>query len=345
MPYAVYPPGKAYRVTFESLIGNRTLVSRLVRMAEADRVPPSLLFTGPVGVGKLQTALALARAVNCLNEPGTGCGECSACLRIGKGEHPDVHIARPEGAGRQMRADVIRQIVSDAPFRPFEGRRRVSIFVDAERMNPTAANILLKTLEEPPPWAILILITSNAAALLPTILSRCQVYRFAPLAIDDVTEELVSRHGMDRERATLVAALSGGSLEKALELEDEALIELRQTALSIARVVVDGASERDMVSRADTLSKHDQLFMLLQLLVGIARDVATRHAGGRIVHQDLEKEIHRLAEGAPLSLWIRAHELAEGALEDLRDRYLNKRITVSRLLAEFATLRLPATSR
>lgn len=330
-------------MTFDSLLGNRALVTRLARMAEADRVPPSLLFTGPSGVGKLQAALALAQAVNCLNQPGTGCGECSVCLRIGKGEHPDVHIARPEGVGRQLKAEAVRQIVSDAPFRPFEGRRRVSIFVDAERMNPTAANILLKTLEEPPPWAILVLITSNAASLLPTILSRCQVYRFAPLAIDDVTEELVSRHGMDRERATLVAALSGGSLEKARELEDESLSEVRQTALSMVRVVVDGASERDMVSWADALSKHDQLLMLLQLLLGIVRDVATRHAGGTLVHRDLEKEIDRLAEGAPLSLWIRAHELAEGALEDLRDRYLNKRITVSRLLAEFASLRLPLT--
>lgn len=307
-------------------------------MAETDRVPPSLLFTGPGGVGKLQAAIAVAQALNCLTEAGTACGTCSPCLRIAKGEHPDVRIARPEGAGRQLKAESVRQVVSDAPFRPFEGRRRISIFVDAERMNPTAANILLKTLEEPPPWAILILITSNAAALLPTILSRCQVYRFAPLAVDDVSELLVTQHGMDSERATLVAALSGGSLERALALEDESLADVRHEAVRMARVVVNGASERDMVRWADALSKDDRLSLLLHLLVGIVRDVATRHAGGKLVHRDLEDEIGKLAEGAPLPSWVEAHELAEGALEDLRDRYLNKRITVSRLLAELSAV-------
>ncbi len=234
-------------MTFESLIGNRALVSRLARMASADTVPPSLLFGGHSGVGKIATALTLAKAQNCLTLTGDACGECSACVRIGRGEHPDVRIVRPEGAGRQLKAENVRQIVSESPFRPFEGRRRVSIFVDAERMTPTAANTLLKTLEEPPTWVVLILITSNLAALLPTILSRCQIYRFAPLAIDDLIEQLVTQHEMDRERATLVAALSGGSLPQALELEEEALVDVRNEALRIASVVVNGAREQDMV--------------------------------------------------------------------------------------------------
>ncbi len=302
-------------------------------MAAAERVPPSLLFSGPGGVGKLETAIAIAQAQNCLTLPGKGCGECPACVRIHKGEHPDVRIARPEGAGRQLKAESVRQIVSEAPSRPFEGRRRVSIFVDAERMNPTAANILLKTLEEPPPWANLMLVTSNAAALLPTILSRCQVYRFAPLAIDDLTGQLVSQHGMDRERATLLAALSGGSLNKALELEDESLAEVRSEALRVAGVVVDGARARDMVPWADQLAKDDRLLLLLHLLLGILRDVATRCAGGKLVHQDLETDLGRLAAAAPLPVWLHAYQLAEQSLQDLRDRYLNKRITISKLLA------------
>ena len=323
-------------MTFESLVGNRALVSRLARMASADTVPPSLLFAGPSGVGKLATALTLAKAQNCLTLTGDACAECSACVRIERGEHPDVRIARPEGAGRQLKTESVRQIVRESPFRPFEGRRRVSIFVDAERMNPTAANTLLKTLEEPPPWAILILITSNAAALLPTILSRCQVYRFAPLAVDDLIDQLVAQHEMDRERATLLAALSGGSLQKALELEEESLVDIRNEALRVATVVVDGASEQDMVPWADQLAKDDRLMLLLHLLIGIVRDVATTLGGGAILHRDLEPEIERLSSGAPLPVWLHAHHLAEQSLQDLRDRYLNKRITMSCLLASLA---------
>ncbi len=324
---------------FASLVGNRALMSRLARMAGADSVPPSLLFAGPAGVGKLETALTLAQAQNCLTLTGDACGECSACVRTGRGEHPDVRIARPEGAGRQLKAESVRQVVSESPFRPFEGRRRVSIFVDAERMNPTAANTLLKTLEEPPAWVILILITSNAAALLPTILSRCQIYRFAPLAIDDLIDQLVAQHEMDRERATLLAALSGGSLPKALELEEESLVDVRNDALRVASVVVDGAREQDMVPWADQLAKDDRLLLLLQLVIGIVRDVATTLGGGAIVHRDLEPDIEKLASSAPLPAWLHAYHLAEQSLQDLRDRYLNKRITMSCLLASLAAIR------
>ena len=321
---------------FASLVGNRALMSRLARMAGADSVPPSLLFAGPAGVGKLETALTLARAQNCLTLTGDTCGECSPCVRIGRGEHPDVRIVRPEGAGRQLKVESVRQIVSELPFRPFEGRRRVSIFVDAERMNPTAANTLLKTLEEPPTWVILILLTSNAAALLPTILSRCQIYRFAPLPIDDLIEQLVTQHEMDRKRATLLAALSGGSLPKALELKEESLVDVQSEALRVASIVVDGAREQDMVPWADQLAKDDRLVLLLHLVIGIVRDVATTLGGGAIVHRDLEPEIEKLASGAPLPVWLHAYHLAEQSLQDVRDRYLNKRITVSRLLSELA---------
>ena len=312
-------------------------------MAGADSVPPSLLFAGPAGVGKLEAALTVARAQNCLRLAGDACGECSACVRIGRGEHPDVRIARPEGAGRQLKAESVRQIVSESPFRPFEGRRRVSIFVDAERMNPTAANTLLKTLEEPPPWVILILITSNAAALLPTILSRCQICRFAPLPIDELIEQLVTRHEMDRGRATLLAALSGGSLPKALELAEESLVDVRSEALRVASIVVDGAREQDMVPWADQLAKDDRLMLLLHLVIGIIRDVATTLGGGAIVHRDLEPEIEKLASGAPLPVWLRAYHLVEQSLQDLRDRYLNKRITISCLLAALAAIRVAPT--
>jgi len=325
---------------FDDLVGNRTLNARLATMARTGKVPPSLLFTGPAGVGKLETATALAMAENCLSGVGEACRECAACTRIVKGEHPDVLTALQQG--KKGEADAMRTIVRDIHSRPFEARRRVVILVDAERMHPTTANILLKTLEEPPEWALLILVTSNAAFLLPTIRSRCQIYRFAPLAAEDVKQLLTTKHGMDDERATLLSALSVGSLTRALELEDESLAEVRDEAFRAASVVSTSLPDSKLVPWAESLARNDQLLLFLQLLIGICRDVASSHSGGTFVHRDRMDEIERLRDGAPLSGWIEAHSLAESTLTDVRDRYLNKRISMGHLLNRLNRIAVPS---
>ena len=134
-------------VPFSDLIGNAAVVSRLARIARSQQIPGSLLFSGRPGVGKLQAAVALAQALNCGSASSDGCGRCSTCVRIARDEHPDVRVLKPEGRGGQIKAEGVREALAQIPFRPFEGRRRVIILADAERMNPTTANTLLKTLE------------------------------------------------------------------------------------------------------------------------------------------------------------------------------------------------------
>lgn len=325
-------------VPFADLVGNRALVALLSRMTRSGRIPPSLLFSGKAGVGKLRAAVTLAQALNCRNAEGDACGTCAACLRIERGEHPDVRVLRPEGKGGQLKADAVRDAIAEIPFRPFEARRRVVIVADAERMNPTTANTLLKTLEEPPWWAMLVLVTANEAALLPTIRSRCQILRFSPLAPEELVALLVDRHAVAPESARLLAAVSRGGLARALELRDEPLRELRAEALRIARVAAAGGRERELVPWADALSKDGRLLLLLDLLLSLLRDVTAKLSGGHLLHLDLEREIGELAEERPLPLWLSGYQMAEEALIDLRDRYLNKRITMSRLLVSFQEL-------
>jgi DNA polymerase-3 subunit delta' len=320
------------------LLGNAGVVSRLVRGIRSGRLPPSMLFSGPPGVGKLRVALNLAQALNCPRGGGDACGECSTCLRIARDEHGDVRVLRPEGRGGQLRAEGVREAVGRIPFRPFEGRRRVIILVDAERMNVTTANSILKALEEPPPWATLVLVTSNEAAILPTILSRCQIFRFSPIAPEEIRELLVRDHGMAAEKATLLAAVSGGGLARALELAAEPLVELRREALRIAGVVAEGGLERELVPWAEALSRESRLMLILELLLSILRDLAASLGGAPVLHRDIESEIDSVSRRAQLSAWLDSYSVAEETLVDLRDRYLNKRIAMSRLLVSFQTL-------
>jgi DNA polymerase-3 subunit delta' len=325
---------------FSDLTGNAPLVRRLKHLVGSERLPPSMIFSGRAGVGKLEAAVTLAQALNCTVEPGDACGRCPSCLRIAKGEHADVRRLEPEGRGGQLRAEGVREAISEIPYRPFEGRKRVVILADAERMNPTTANTLLKVLEEPPPWTKLVLLTANEAALLPTIHSRCQIFRFSPFAPDELERLLVSRHGLAPDRAPILAAVAGGGIARALSLAEEPLFELREQALSICSFALERAKADKLVPLADSLSKDARLMLLLEVLLSVLRDLTARRAGAPILHRDIERKIERTAESAPLEVWLEAFALAEEALVDLRDRYLNKRISLSKLFLSFQELAL-----
>jgi DNA polymerase-3 subunit delta' len=325
-------------MAFSDLTGNAAVVARLKVLTGSDKLPRSLIFSGRAGVGKLEAALTIAQALNCLVSTDDACGRCSSCARIAKDEHPDVRVLRPEGRGGQIRAEGVREAAAEIPFRPFEGRRRVIVIADAERMNPTTANTLLKTLEEPPPWATLILLTANEAALLPTILSRCQIFRFSALVPEEIEELLVARHRFPKDQAALLAAVSGGGIARALELADEPLSELRKLALRLSSLPFASEKAEDLVPLADALSKDPRLLLLLELLLSVLRDLAAKKAGAGILHRDIESEIGAIAERAPLDLWLGAFSLAEEVLVDLRDRYLNKRISLTKLILSLQEL-------
>src|SRR5260370_14475995 len=193
---------------FSTLIGNDEVKESLRHLLVSGRVPGSLLFTGEEGIGKKLFALELAKAMNCHNRVGVeACDECSSCKRIWRSafppfgdvdddkerliwsEHADVAMARPYK--NIIRVPVMRELEREANFRPFEGAARVFIVEDADTMNDQASNALLKTLEEPPPTSHLILTTSNPTSLLPTIRSRCQIIRFAPILREAIETFLV----------------------------------------------------------------------------------------------------------------------------------------------------------
>ena len=198
------------------IIGHQHIIEQLHHAMQSNRVAGAYLFVGPASVGKETVALYFAKSINCMEPDGGPCGECLSCRKTNGGNHPDVQIIRPEGAW--LKIDQIRELQKRIVYRALEGKRKVYILTEVERMNLEAANCLLKTLEEPPAASILILLTTNMEALLPTVRSRCQIVQFHPLPVRELATHLMGQFDLAETQAFSVANLSGGTVGKALTL-------------------------------------------------------------------------------------------------------------------------------
>lgn len=196
------------------IIGHEQIIEQLRHAIVSNRVAGAYLFSGPANIGKETVALYFAKSINCTASEHGPCNSCLSCRKIDNGNHPDVQIIRPSGAW--MKIDQIRELQKWIVYRPFEGKRKVYILTEVDCMNLEAANCLLKTLEEPPPASVLVLITSNLDALLLTIRSRCQIIDFYPLAIPDLAEFLVQQFNLEAREALPIASLSRGAVGNAL---------------------------------------------------------------------------------------------------------------------------------
>jgi DNA polymerase-3 subunit delta' len=200
-------------VSVWSSLGGSPIVAGLARQVGRDASGHAWLLLGPSGSGKVAAANAIAAALNCPVEPRVGCGTCATCARILRGRHPDVHQVMPEGP--LIPVDVIReQVVPEAARSPFEASFKVFLILEADRMNPAAQNALLKTLEEPQPDTVFVLVSENEEELLETLRSRCRVVRMEPLSEQRIADYL-EREGAEPSRIAVAARASLGDLEAA----------------------------------------------------------------------------------------------------------------------------------
>ena len=196
---------------FDDMVGQDRVADFLRVATEADAVGHAYLFVGPPGSGKATAARALACAVLCGDG---GCGVCSVCHRVKRGGHPDVHVMRPEGSAGYL-AEQVRDIIRDVNLSPVEGPRKVYLFSDADLFNDSSANAFLKTLEEPPDDVVIVLMAHSFDAVLPTIVSRCQVVRFRRIPTSEAVSLLVSETGAETDEAAGALAAAGGVVARA----------------------------------------------------------------------------------------------------------------------------------
>ena len=214
-------------MAFSDIVGHKKQWATLRWALEKGRLHHAYLFVGPEGIGKRTVALALSKAVHCLEWPRDFCDMCANCARIQSGNHPDVRIIEPAAGKKEVTIQQVRDLERELSFRTFSGGKKIAVVDPASLMNVSAQNALLKTLEEPPGDSLLILISTSAGGLLPTLISRCFRFSFAPLPVNELETFLVSENKMPREKAGPLARLSMGSLGRALSPELALLVEKR----------------------------------------------------------------------------------------------------------------------
>jgi DNA polymerase-3 subunit delta' len=240
------------------IFGHHWAVDLLDRGLRAGRLPHALLLAGPAQIGKRTLATALAAALICTAEQKP-CGHCRACRLTAQGVHPDVRLVAADDSerGREgvLKIDQIRAVQREASLAPMEAPRKVFILRELERANLPAANALLKTLEEPPAQVVLLLTSARPHALLPTIISRCQVLNLRSLPRQQVAEALTAHWGASSERAELLARLADGRLGWAVQrLTDSQAWEERSRRLAEAREL-PRQSRLQRLAYADELSR------------------------------------------------------------------------------------------
>jgi DNA polymerase-3 subunit delta' len=322
-----------------NLVGHEWAVDMLKKHVIHGTTRHAYLFAGAPGLGRRTLALRFAQALNCPTpvEAGIPCGQCRDCKQIEAMQHADLNIVRAESEGGTLKVDQIREARRSLTLKPYQSNYRVALFLRFQEANDNAANALLKTLEEAPSYAVLILTADNPEQLLPTIVSRCEVLRLRPLKIESVQSALENR-GIETGQARLIAHISGGRFGYALRLiENDSLLERREERLNDLQSLIS-ASRVEKFAYADKLAR-DKESMRQAVLIWLSywRDVMLRSAQAEtpLVNVDRNVEIEDLAERLDLSIARRAVSNFEDVLEKM-ERNVN-----SRLLAEVLLLDLP----
>lgn len=321
------------------ILGHEWAVDMLRHHLTQDGVRHAYLFCGPPGLGRRTLALRFAQALNCPQPiaPGQPCGTCRDCKQIMAMQHPDLSVIEAESEGGTLKVDQVREVRRTLTLRPYQSRYRVALFLRFQEASDGASNALLKTLEEAPQHAVLILTADNPEQLLPTIISRCEILRLRPLQAG-VIESFLNSKSVEAGQAHLIAHISGGRPGYALRLlEDESALEFRSERLVELGQLLS-ATRVEKFNYAEKLAK-DKGTMRQTLLIWLSywRDVLLRVSGARTPISNLDQGDSIMAHSERLDLGEARRIIAdlETALERL-EHNVN-----ARLLAEVLFLDLP----
>ncbi len=306
------------------------IAENLIRNVRENHVQHAYIFEGEEGVGALAAAQLFAAALTCEKREFAPCGLCGACVHALANTHPDIIFTVPESGKKSVTVDQIRRVTADAYTRPFESGRKVYI-INGD-MNEQAQNAFLKVLEEPPGYAVFILLTENHQTLLQTIRSRCMLVHFAPVSTEKVREYL-KKHYPDETEPEFLAKYSGGvvgNAEKLIKRED--FRELRNTGFDKLSELLS-SNLLSAYSIADFLEEHkDDTELIFELWLDFIRDIILIQNDARriITNTDLEDRMINASGRIDEKRMINAAEAIITA-QKMKKRYVNLRSLALRL--------------
>jgi DNA polymerase-3 subunit delta' len=330
------------------MIGHEWAVDLLSEHIIRQTYQHAYLFTGPRGVGRRTLALRFAQALNCPQPtaPGVPCGVCRTCTQIEAMQHPDLAVIQAEQINGILKAEQVREMQHSLSLSPYQARYRIALLLRFEQANLYAANALLKTLEEPPPQVILLVTAESAENLLPTVVSRCEVLRLRPVALEEVRRGLQDRWGLPEKDAVLLSHVSGGrpGYARQLQLQPEKLeqrlewLEDHRKLLAGNRVERFKYAEKICKDKDKDLVK-ERVYGVLQTWLSLWRDVLLKAAGASaaLTNVDRQKDIELLSSACSMQT---AHSMI-AALQhtlELLERNVNTRLAVEVLLLDLPRL-------
>ncbi len=332
------------------MVGHEWAVDLLAGHAAQRRERHAYLITGPQGVGRKTLAVRFAQALNCPKPPSPGqpCRKCPTCKRLEALQHPDLSIMEAEREGAVLRIDKVRELQHVLALAPYEARYRVALILRFEEANTSAANAILKTLEEPPSQVLVMLTAQSSESLLPTIVSRCEVIRLRPLSIEETSRGLQQIRGVPGELADRLAHISGGRPGYAIRLfEHPELLEQRQTSLDeLMQLLASSRGERFGFARVQTdarekIDNKEELRVMLQVWTTFWRDVLIAAAGlpDELTNIDFAGPITGLAEKVGLQQAQKYVNLTEDTMESI-DKNVNARLAMEVLLMDYPRINL-----
>ncbi len=325
------------------MIGHEWAVQLLVGQIARGNLRHAYLFSGPAGVGRRTLALRFAQAINCPTplEAGVPCQTCHTCTQIAQSRHPDLSIVQAERRGGTLRVDQIREVQRSLSLSPYTAAYRIALLLRFEEAHPSAANALLKTLEEPPARVVLLLTAESPESLLPTVVSRCEVLRLRPVPTEKLRQSLVDLWNVPEEEAGLLASIATGRPGYAHHLRDNPQsLRQRQAWLDdLDRLLQSNRTTRFVY--AESLAKDkEQFFNLIQVWESFWRDVLLRAAGMENLPTNLDRQTEIASLASQLQFSVAKRVLTSlGTARNRLEHNANTRLTAENLLLNLPFIR------